>query len=346
MPQTAHRQWLHQQDIRPPRVRSAVPTQPGERTLLDWLTPTPFSELPDAVRDWPGLRPLLACTWGHPLIRIALLASTVDLHHPSLLHAHLDELVPLGLTFPKLAPPTRRPHVDAGSHLARILFGRTEPGVRGLAPVCRGLILPVYAAASNGGLTACRPLRLATAIRQALDHGAQVICVGGCEPALQHTDAQLLEEALQRCAEQNVLVVCPAPLLGETPRRAPALLRVHGLDHLGRPLSADDAGQPAAHTDLLAPGEALLTDTTGGPELYGSSALAAAVVAGIAALLLGLQLQHRRHADPLAVREALLRGALPYGRRQWRLDPGAALARLGLDNPQPVPVRERPRQSS
>lgn len=345
MPHSACQSWQRQRTI------TTV-----EHGLRSGLPPEPFAELPDAVRDWPGLRQFLACAWGHPLVHVALLANRVDQVHPSLVHAGLDQLLPLGLAFPRLPRPSRPPHVDSGTHLARILFGRSEAGFRGLAPLCHGLVLPVYTAADNGGLTACRPGRLAIAIRQALDHGAHVICVGGCEPAVQlppvqlpevqlpagtgtpHLDgdpdgARQLEEAMQRCAEQNVLVVCPAPLLGATPRRTPALLRVHGLDHQGRPLSADDAGQPAAHADLLAPGEALLTDAGGGPELYGSSALAAAVVAGTAALLLGLQLVHRRHTDPLAVREALLRGALPFGRRQWRLDPAAALACLGLEQP-------------
>ncbi|MCZ0980645.1 S8 family serine peptidase [Streptomyces diastatochromogenes] len=67
-----------------------------------------------------------------------------------------------------------------GTHVAGVLFGGPGTPVAGLAPRCRGLILPVFRDDGNGRVP---QLDLARAIERAVEEGAHVINISGGERA-------------------------------------------------------------------------------------------------------------------------------------------------------------------
>ncbi|HTU90398.1 MAG TPA: S8 family serine peptidase, partial [Gemmataceae bacterium] len=84
-----------------------------------------------------GIRELWAETLGDPAVCIAVLDGSVDLSHPSLKGANLtwgETLVP-GIADLGLAS-------RHGTHVASVIFGRHDGLVPGVAPRCRGILLP------------------------------------------------------------------------------------------------------------------------------------------------------------------------------------------------------------
>ncbi|MHC5718209.1 MAG: S8 family serine peptidase [Nostoc sp.] len=113
------------------------------------------------------LEPLWAKTSGSPEICIAVLDGLIDLKHPCFLGADLTQL-------PTLVNGEANPDGEMslhGTHVASIIFGQSGSPVRGIAPKCKGLSVPVFADEGRQ----LSQLDLARAIEQAVNAGAHII---------------------------------------------------------------------------------------------------------------------------------------------------------------------------
>src|SRR5262245_32366242 len=124
----------------------------------------------------PGLSELWEETRGDPDISIAVLDGPVDLSHPCFEGAALSAL---STSVSATAEAGRA--VEHGTFVASLLFGRHGSAVAGVAPECRGLIVPIYADGTDGALKAATQTDLARAINQAVSGGAKVVNVSGGE---------------------------------------------------------------------------------------------------------------------------------------------------------------------
>src|SRR5206468_3603325 len=112
----------------------------------------------------PGLAELWTQTRGDPRVRVAVLDGPVDLGHESISGADLEVA---GGPAPDGGPATRH-----GTHVVSVLFGQPGGPVAGLAPRCRGLLIPVYESAGDGTVLPCSQLDLARALTEAILRGA------------------------------------------------------------------------------------------------------------------------------------------------------------------------------
>ncbi|MEM8779032.1 MAG: S8 family serine peptidase, partial [Cyanobacteria bacterium P01_G01_bin.49] len=116
--------------------------------------------------------------------------------------------------------------------------------------------------------------------------------------------------------EKNVLIVAAAGNDGcdclHVPASVASVLAVGAMDVLGNPISFSNWGKAYQDQGILALGENILGATPGdGTELMSGTSSATAIVSGIVALLLSLQLQQGNKPNPHAIRHALLKSALP-----------------------------------
>ncbi len=107
----------------------------------------------------PGLKELWIETLGHPDICIAILDGPVDQTHPSLQSARLNRIETMISGSPDQGPATQH-----GTHVTSIIFGQQDGPVKGIAPHCRGLIVPIFKDAIDGSIAPCSQLDLAWAI--------------------------------------------------------------------------------------------------------------------------------------------------------------------------------------
>src|SRR5689334_5648964 len=99
----------------------------------------------DPVADIPGLENLFDETeGGSDEIRIAVIDGSVDLSQPCFAGAKLTTLDLLGLS--KTSTGGAAEH---GTHVASVIFGQHGTPVSGIAPGCRGLVVPIYASGED-----------------------------------------------------------------------------------------------------------------------------------------------------------------------------------------------------
>jgi cyanobactin maturation PatA/PatG family protease len=265
----------------------------------------------------PGIRELWQETLGDQRVCIAVLDGPVDLYHPCFKGADLTEL--------RVIENNATIHGAAGSHgthIASILFGQSDTYVRGVAPCCRGLAVPVFRDPPDGP---CTQEELGQAILAVIEHGAHVINISGGQllprycsvhvRGLQCEPRPLLRHAIDECEKRHVLVIAAAGNEGceciHIPGSIPSVLVVGSLQQDGEPHEFSNWGPNYSVNGVVAPGGAILGAVPGGgtAKKTGTS-LAAAIVTGIAGLLLSHQTRSGRPLDPLAVRDAILRTAI------------------------------------
>jgi cyanobactin maturation PatA/PatG family protease len=200
-----------------------------------------------------------------------------------------------------------------GTHVASLIFGQPGGPVFGVAPRCRGLILPVFrdAQGSEGRLS---QLDLARAIEQAVQEGAHIINVSGGEQSPNGQADGTLQRALRLCEQNNVLVVAATGNDGcaclHVPAALPSVLAVGALGKNGEPLPTSNWGDAYRSNGVLAPGEGIVGAIPGGGTASRSgSSFATPLVAGVAALLLSIQRRSATPIDPPAVADAILHTA-------------------------------------
>lgn len=258
----------------------------------------------------PGLQDLWAKTLGDDRICIAILDGIVDRTHPSLAGAKLTQLETLvsGATHSKTA-------AQHGTHIASIIFGQHEGQIQGIAPNCRGLIVPIFADTEADALAPCSQIDLARAILQAANQGANIINISGGQWSASPEAETLLANAVQYCCDRNILIVAAAGNEGcdclHIPGALPSVLAVGAMNAEGIPLDFSNWGDRYQTQGILAPGENILGAIPGGGAIANSgTSYATPIVAGIAALLLSLQLKQGQKPDPKAVRSAILQTAI------------------------------------
>ncbi|MCP5521709.1 MAG: S8 family serine peptidase [Verrucomicrobiales bacterium] len=258
----------------------------------------------------PGLKSLWDATLGDPRICIAVLDGPVDLCHPSLAGARLtvvETVVPNDA-----GPNTASRH---GTHVASVIFGQPGSSVAGVAPRCRGLLIPIYRA-GRGETLACSQLELARAIDQAVAQGAMVINISGGQLASSGAAEPMLVAAIRRCSEHGVLIVAAAGNNGcrclHIPAAVPSVLAVGAMDAEGTPLAFSNWGDAYQAQGVLALGSAVRGAVPGdGTAERSGTSFATPLVSGIAGLLLSLQLARGGNPDAASVRTALLETAEP-----------------------------------
>ncbi|BBD55903.1 S8 family peptidase [Planktothrix agardhii] len=256
----------------------------------------------------PGLKKLWTETRGDPKICVAVLDGIVDQNHPCFDGADLTRLPSL-VSGEASENGSMSTH---GTHVASIIFGQHDSPVTGIAPNCRGLIVPVFADES----LRLSQLDLSRAIEQAVNNGANIINVS----AGQLTDAgeadTWLEKAIQLCQEKNVLLIAATGNDGceclHVPASLPTVLAVGAMDDQGKPVNFSNWGDAYQKQGILAPGKDILGAKPGGGtvKLSGTS-FATPIVSGVAALLLSLQIKRGEKPDPQKVKTALLATATP-----------------------------------
>ncbi len=243
---------------------------------------------------------------GDARVCIAVLDGPVDLSHPCFADADLTRIDTLVEEPAGVGPMSLH-----GTHVTSLLFGGPGSVVPGLAPKCRGRLLPVFRDSEKGRVP---QLDLARAIERAVQEGAHIINISGGERTPDAQADSLLERALRRCDDSGVLVVAAVGNDGcdclQVPAAVSSVLAVGALGTDGEPLKINNWGTAYRTNGVLAPGQDIEGAAPGGGRaaLTGSS-FATPLVSGVAALLVAAQLRAGREADPKAAAEAILKTA-------------------------------------
>jgi len=248
---------------------------------------------------------------GDSNVCIAILDGAVDLSHPCFAGAKITQRTTLASAVADGGAASQH-----GTHVASIIFGQQGSSVQGIAPNCRGLILPIFSSGKRDHIAPCSQIDLARAITQAVQAGANVINISGGQLTASPESDQLLANAVRLCQEKNVLIVAAAGNDGceclHIPAALESVLAVGATDAQGNPLGSSNWGKTYQHQGILAPGENILGATPGeGTTLRSGTSFATPAVSGIVALLLSIQWQRGEKPDPHGIREALLKSALP-----------------------------------
>lgn len=263
-----------------------------------------------SIHALSGLRLLHSETLGDPRICIAVLDSPVDQSHPCFEGANLTQIQTLVSGF-----AISKSVAQHGTHVTSIIFGQPSSSVPGIAPGCRGLIVPVFADEEES-LAPCSQLDLARAITQAVEQGANVINISGGQLTQSAEPDPFLTNAIQLCRENNVLIVAATGNDGcaclHLPAAIASVLAVGAMDAQLQPMGFSNWGEAYQTNGILAPGENILGAVPdGGTKTMSGTSFATPIVSGIVALLLSLQLKQGSKPDPEAVRKAILQSALP-----------------------------------
>lgn len=285
----------------------------------------------DPRSSLPGLAALQSETLGSPDICVAVLDGPVDLSHPAFAGAKVTALE-TPVSHDEAADRTH------GTHVASVVFGQPGTTAPGIAPQTRGIIIPVHAFRADQTAPAGNPPDLARGIREALDHGANVVLLHGGALSPDQGMLDALAKALAKAAERNVLVVVAAEVEGggnehfHVPTAASTVLAVAAEDAQGNLLDFGMWGPTYRDSGIVAPGEAIIGAASGGGTVAQSGATsAAAMVAGIAALLLSIQQSQGQKPDCRAVRAALLQSSSPLSAVESERGKGVLRGRLNIE---------------
>ena len=143
----------------------------------------------------PGLKELQKQTKGAAEITVAILDGVVDTDHPCFNGADLTRL-------PTLVQhqATAGQMSTHGTHIASLIFAQPNSDIQGIAPQCRGLLVPVFSD-DNRKLS---QLDLARAIEQAAENGAKVINISGGALTDMGEAEDWLIRAVEMCNERNI----------------------------------------------------------------------------------------------------------------------------------------------
>lgn len=269
------------------------------------LSESQLSIAPSIELQVPGLTELWAQTLGDPRICIAVLDGPVDLTHPSLVEAALTEL-----KLEEVRESGSSTNSDHGTHVASVIFGSHNGPVKGVAPNCRGLIIPIFRYVADGSLESCSQQRLARAIRAAARYGANVINISAGQFSSSGEASSELKAAIEECGK-DVLIVAAAGNDGcdclHVPGALAPVLAVGAMNSQGEPLPFSNWGQAYRERGVLAPGEQIWgASADGGVKPQTGTSFSTPIVSGIAGLLFSLQQKLGIAPSSSTVRNAIL----------------------------------------
>ena len=122
------------------------------------------------ITKMPELQSLWDQSLGDSGICIAVLDGPVDRYHPCFDGANLNQMQTLVSGVANQGSASQH-----GTHVASVIFGQQGSSVLGIAPGCRGLLLPIFQDGKGDGLAPCSQIDLARAITQAVEAGANII---------------------------------------------------------------------------------------------------------------------------------------------------------------------------
>jgi cyanobactin maturation PatA/PatG family protease len=148
-----------------------------------------------------------------------------------------------------------------------------------------------------------------------MTRGVSVISISGGQFRPSGAAHPTLADSVRECHRRGILIVAAAGNEGcdwlHVPAAMPSVLAVGAMDDEGRPLDFSNWGRAYADQGVLAPGKDVLGAAPGGGFVHRTgTSYATPIVAGIAGLLLSLQLRRGDRPDVAAVRSAILRGAV------------------------------------
>lgn len=257
---------------------------------------------------WANATALWAETIGDPRVCVAVLDGPVDQSHPCFEGANLTRL-------PTLVSESASGGLMSGhgTHIASTIFGQHDSPVHGIAPACRGLIVPVFSDTQRAKLS---QINLARAINQAVEEGAHVINISGGELSQSGEADPILANAVRFCNDEGVLIVAAAGNNAcqclHVPAALPSVLAVGAMNAQGLPFDFSNWGATYQNQGVLVPGENILgAEPGGGTSQRSGTSFATPILSGIVALLLSIQLARGEKPNPHAIREAILKSALP-----------------------------------
>lgn len=258
----------------------------------------------------PGIEQLWTESLGSPDICIAVLDGPVDLSHPCFEGANLTQIETL-----VSGEADKREASQHGTHISSIIFGQHAGPVKGVAPACRGLIVPIFSNRPDGRLTSCSQIDLARAITQSVNNGAHIINISGGELASSAETHYLLTKAVQLCADKGVLIVAAAGNNGcqclNIPAAMSSALAVGAMDSQGSPLAFSNWDESYQSHGILAPGENIAGAAPGGGIASRSgTSYATPIISGIVALLASIRLKYVRNIDFCKVRDSIINSAI------------------------------------
>ncbi|ACF03682.1 peptidase [Rhodopseudomonas palustris] len=251
---------------------------------------------------------LFAFGGGERNVTVALLDGLVDRTHDCFIGAPLK---PINTAAAQRAGDDAPASAQA-THLASLLFGQPCRSVEGLAPMCSGLLAPIF----SQNRSVCGQADLADAITRSLDFGADIILIGAGAFERPWYPGFALADAVAKCNASNALIITSAGSKGCTTllRRCGTLnlLPVAALDSVGQLLGGQcrDLGD----IGIAIPGTSVSGAALEGRVVQRSNPnVAAGIVAGAAAVLLGVLCRVGARRDPGAVAEAIRMTATPRG---------------------------------
>lgn len=276
-----------------------------------------------AIEALPGVRELWRHTLGCPGVVLGVVEGPPDLTHPCFEGADLTVIEPSWLADTAVHPVA----VEHGTFTTGMLFGQHHTSVPGLAPRCRGIIVPALRD-QHSVLDALNAARAIDALAQA---GADIIHFTAAHPTRSEGADPLLARAISAATDSGVLVVAP---VGNdygrnyaVPALLPEVLAVGAHQDDGTMFRYSNWGEPFQGHGIVAPGAALRGAAPGGATvIHQGTSIATPIVSGVAALLAGLQHRHRARVDTRVVRDALLRSARPCSPAQAHADPTRCLS--------------------
>ncbi len=257
-----------------------------------------------------GLEELWVETKGDSRICIAILDGSVNQSHTSLVSANLTRLETLVSGNANSGSAAQH-----GTHVASIIFGQHDGQIKGIAPQCSGLIVPVFNDSGNGSIAPCTQIDLARAIMQAVEHGAHIINISGGQLVSTGEPQPILADAIRTCTTNNILIVAAAGNDGcnclHVPAASPSVLAVGAMNSQGLPHESSNWGSAYQIQGILAPGENILGAVpSDGVATNSGTSYATPIVSGVAALLMSIQIKQGLKPQPHNVRNAILNSAI------------------------------------
>ena len=241
---------------------------------------------------------------GDSRVCIAILDSDVDMTHPSLERTSLERIV-----IPGLIPSENKSH---GTYVASIIFSCNYEEIKGIAPQCRGIYIPIYSDGDTGMI--CDQDKLAEGIILAADAGAHIINISGGVITPDNSSSLKLAEAISYCKGKNIQVVAAVGNEGcdclHVPASMPDVLAVGALDEAGESYPFNNYGHIYRKQGILASLKGIKGAVPGFGVMHkAASSYATPVVSGTMALLCTMQLHARQQINPVHIKELMLQTA-------------------------------------
>lgn len=267
------------------------------------------------MTEIPGLPELHQLTYGNSKIKIAVLDGPVDLEH-SCFNSDKHKLIPWDTqqVQPSASSGLALKH---GTAVSSLIFGTPNSAVKGIAPGCSGLFIPIYSEDEDGRFYAASQVALARAIKMAVEQGAHIINISGGQLSTSGVPEHFLKQAIDECKRAGVLMVAATGNDGCSCLHVPAadrhVLAVGSMDESGEPTKETNFGTSYQINGILAPGKNRTAARPGGGtfQTNGATSYATPIISGIVGLLMSLQIKEGIQPDAYVIKSILEQTATP-----------------------------------